>query len=259
MDKIQAGFERRQPESGKPLTKYQQDLMDNAKAEKGSCVICRGRGWVVDPDVFGELKPCRCGKVTGGHRDYYATRTNFPRHPPRTFAQFELRPGTAKAVEAAKAFAAGSGPAIVTLVGEKGAGKSHLLEAVGRAVAKDGAETVRYQVVPDLLYDMRRAIGDHTGTTEAEAMCNAADVLLLDDLGAEKHSEWVEEVLYRIVNDRYSNNRRLMVTTNLDIGHLAAKVGSRVADRVWDYKTGDALQVVMTAPSFRTGETWDQK
>lgn len=59
-------------------------------------------------------------------------------------------------------------------------------------------------------------------------------VLVVDDLGAEKPSEWVSERLYQIVNDRYQWQRPTIFTTNLDQKAIEQRVGKRTSDRIFD-------------------------
>jgi len=57
-------------------------------------------------------------------------------------------------------------------------------------------------------------------------------VLLVDDLGAAKNSEWVEEITYRLLNGRYEDVRPSIFTTNLPLPDLREKLGDRLASRL---------------------------
>ena len=68
-----------------------------------------------------------------------------------------------------------------------------------------------------------------------------ADLLVLDDLGAEKTSEWVQETLGLVVNTRYSARRPTIFTTNLvdspnpsEINSLIVQVGARTRSRLFE-------------------------
>ncbi len=63
---------------------------------------------------------------------------------------------------------------------------------------------------------------------------NASRLLILDDLGAEKPTEWVRERMYEIVNQRYEWMRPIIVTSNLSPAQLAKQVGQRVASRLME-------------------------
>lgn len=57
-------------------------------------------------------------------------------------------------------------------------------------------------------------------------------LLIIDDLGAAKASEWVEEVTYRLINRRYNHMLPTLITTNLAIKDLRAHLGDRVTSRL---------------------------
>ena len=80
-----------------------------------------------------------------------------------------------------------------------------------------------------------------------------ADLLLLDDIGAEKPSEWVEQELFNLIEDRYRNNRLLVVATNEVEPTIRAKLGDRIASRLFDNETGTVKQVYLTATDYRAG------
>ena len=60
----------------------------------------------------------------------------------------------------------------------------------------------------------------------------SVDLLHLDDLGAEKRTEWVLEQLYAIVNERYETQRSIVVTTNLQEPELREQIGERTVSRL---------------------------
>jgi DNA replication protein DnaC len=88
--------------------------------------------------------------------------------------------------------------------------------------------TVIFTRMTDLLDDLRP--GDDARQRARD--CQEADLLVLDDLGAEKASEWTQERLYSIVDDRYARCAPLIVTGNLPPGVLAGQTGDRVASRL---------------------------
>jgi DNA replication protein DnaC len=86
------------------------------------------------------------------------------------------------------------------------------------------------------------------GDSEAEmGRYRDADLLLLDDIGTAKNSEWVEEVTHRLFNGRYEAMRPTIVTTNLTGGELKTAVGERVASRLVE----SCVQVVLDGPDRR--------
>jgi DNA replication protein DnaC len=130
------------------------------------------------------------------------------------------------------------------LAGPTGTGKTH--EAYGAVRAWAAAVTapsgvVVFGNVADLL-DRARPGGDLTVPGIA-----AADLLLLDDLGAFKASEWTAEALYRIVDKRWAECLPTLVTTNMPPADLAAWVGDRLASRL----TATMTVVAMTGKDLR--------
>jgi DNA replication protein DnaC len=59
-------------------------------------------------------------------------------------------------------------------------------------------------------------------------------VLILDDLGAEKASEWVAETLYILIDDRYGNMKPTVFTSNYSPSELAERLGDRIVSRIME-------------------------
>jgi DNA replication protein DnaC len=68
----------------------------------------------------------------------------------------------------------------------------------------------------------------------------AVDLLHLEDVGTEKRSDWVLEQLYSLVNERYEQERSILVTTNLGLEDLEAQIGPRTVSRLVEI-CGDPL------------------
>jgi DNA replication protein DnaC len=91
------------------------------------------------------------------------------------------------------------------------------------------ARPVVWANVPGLLEDIRRSYDAPDALPEN---LTNAPLLVLDDIGAEKPSEWVEERLYCIVNERYENALPVIVTSNLTPAQLGDRVGARITSRL---------------------------
>jgi len=66
-----------------------------------------------------------------------------------------------------------------------------------------------------------------------EGKGKVVDLLHLDDLGAEHRTDWVLEQLYSIVNERWQDQRAVVVTTNVvDLGELREQIGPRTVSRL---------------------------
>ncbi|MCX7919040.1 MAG: ATP-binding protein [bacterium] len=117
--------------------------------------------------------------------------------------------------------------------GKCGTGKSHLAVAILKALIHKGYTGLFYNTIT--LLDAIRATYDSSDESATwdliDRVCDT-DILVLDDLGAEKTSGWVNERLYAIVNKRYENRKTTIVTTNRDIPELKEQIGDRIYSRL---------------------------
>ena len=101
--------------------------------------------------------------------------------------------------------------------GPPGVGKTHLAIGLLKAVIRDkGARGYFFQTT-ELLRLVRETYNRWVEETEMDVLRPVleADVLVLDDLGVEKTSEWVQETLGLVINTRYNARRATIVTSNL--------------------------------------------
>lgn len=124
------------------------------------------------------------------------------------------------------------------LAGGPGTGKTALAMIVSKA-ALDSGRTVAIYSCPRLLSVIRESI-DSGGVLDFLDRLAEADLLHVDDLGAEHRTEWVIEQLYSIINARYEEQRATLVTSNLDHAALSAQLGERIVSRL-EGMCGDPL------------------
>src|SRR5439155_4056822 len=127
------------------------------------------------------------------------------------------------------------------LEGQPGVGKTHLAVAVlKQAIQTSGARGLFYDT-RQLLRLIRSTYDPSIRTTEIEILrpVMTAELLVLDDLGAEKTSEWVEETLNLIVTIRYNEKRLTLFTSNYpdipddtDPNALLFRIGFRMRSRL---------------------------
>ncbi|WP_328886143.1 ATP-binding protein [Streptomyces sp. NBC_00316] len=128
-----------------------------------------------------------------------------------------------------------TGPSLL-LAGVTGAGKTHQAYGAVRALAEVGL-VLRWRATTaaDLYADLRPRPGHDTERALEKVSCHP--LLILDDLGAAKASEWVEEITYRLINRRYNLMLPTLITTNLAMRDLRDQLGDRVASRLAEMTT----------------------
>ena len=182
---------------------------------------CDGSTWVLD-EVTGEARPCRCREqrvrkaVSGGIGTGIGRRfleVSFDREPIVSLDPIVLRQVRAFVRSIDEHLDGGRG---LWFDGPVGTGKTSLAILVAKA-AKDAGRSYAVYPVPRLLAEIKRTFDRDASDTYLgffRRLCTV-DVLVLDDLGAEKQTEWVLEQLYSIVNERWQDRRSIVVTTNI--------------------------------------------
>ena len=111
------------------------------------------------------------------------------------------------------------------LEGTCGTGKTHLAAAIALHLIARGVPVVCKTSI-DLLAGIRRAYDKAGGVREADmlSLYNDADLLIIDDLGKDRCTEWSMSILYAIVNSRYEAMRPTIITTNYNTGQLVERM-----------------------------------
>jgi DNA replication protein DnaC len=121
------------------------------------------------------------------------------------------------------------------LGGTIGTGKTHLMYAMGRELARRGRWPV-YKNFASVCIEMKNAWREKESGTYLKEMMQEADILLLDDLGAEMREKteqgWVTEMVYELVEVRYNDMLPTVIATNLAMSEIATRYTGRVASRL---------------------------
>jgi len=125
----------------------------------------------------------------------------------------------------------------VTFVGEPGTGKTHLALGIGWHWLENDCGLVKYYQAESLLDDLRRGfnVSDPEGLYNFDQLMKwlkTVDLLILDDLGVEKPTEWAAAKLDEIVDYRYIHGSQTVFTTNLDPDAFASRGEARLASRL---------------------------
>lgn len=124
----------------------------------------------------------------------------------------------------------------------KGNGKTSLACALANAYIKHRVKTkmtlepvVYFIRTAKFLEEMRKQFNEPTIEFPTKLkMIETVDLLIIDDIGAEKPSDWVREQLLNIIDERYSNNRTTIYTSNFSIPQIEENLHGRIADRLND-------------------------
>jgi DNA replication protein DnaC len=208
------------------------------------CPICNDTRWKsIEEDGIERVVRCDCWRDSLVERLLRAARI-----PPR-FARTELemylpdtdsqRVALKKAQQFVDAF-----PVVekgLLFHGPFGVGKTHLAVGILKAIIrKIGAKGYFFET-PELLRQVRNTYNNQVDETEMGILKPIldADILVLDDLGTEKTSEWVQETLGLLINSRYNTRRPTILTSNLydpldsaDPNSFMFQIGARTRSRL---------------------------
>jgi DNA replication protein DnaC len=201
--------------------------------------VCDGSGWILGDEDVARACECREARLRRGRNRGVASviprkfqGVSFDRPPVST----EIEPMVVQVVRSwvqdlEANLQAGRG---LWLMGDTGTGKTTLAMLVSKAALEDSRSVAIYSL-PKLLARIRRTYDSEPGGDSYLSFferLTSVDLLHIDDLGAEKRSDWVLEQLYALVNERYEAQRSMLVTTNLDPHELEEQIGPRTVSRL---------------------------
>jgi DNA replication protein DnaC len=232
------------------------------------CPNCQGTGWIIRERAhLSGAEPCECrSQNRAAYLEDHAQIPPLYRNasldnfvvpgPDNPIGRRELTTALLAVKNYIRDFPNETRPGLL-LIGEPGTGKTHLAIAAMRKILEKGFECLfcDYQ---NLLDRIRSGYDANSNSTDKEAYRVALDsqVLLLDDLGAHRVTDWVEDTVTSIVTYRCNNRKALIATTNLPDGvagsamtetsargqpeyrvSLAERIGARARSRLFEMCT----------------------
>lgn len=206
-----------------------------------ACPHCGGTGWqIADDGGAGTARPCECRKLYAA-RELLA-RAGIPERQRRcSFESFYTSNSTASAEVRQSLLAAKrasehyvdhfidpeSGRFRSTgllYTGPPGTGKTHLAVSVLKALIERYRVRGRFVNFSHLVYELQSTFDPSTAETRRQILdpITRAEVLVLDELGATKPTDWVQDQLYLIINERYVRDLPTLMTTNYRLAPVAA-------------------------------------
>jgi DNA replication protein DnaC len=208
--------------------------------------VCDGSGWILGPEDVARPCDCRERRLRKGRNRGVASvippryrGVSFDRPPVTEIEPMVVRVVRTWVEDLDSNIAAGRG---LWLMGDTGTGKTTLAMLVSKTALQESHSVAIYSL-PKLLARIRRTYDSEPGGDSYLAFferLTSVDLLHIDDLGAEKRSDWVLEQLYALINERYESQRSMLVTTNLDQQQLEEQIGPRTVSRLVEI-CGDPL------------------
>ncbi len=200
--------------------------------------LCDGTGFVVD-EATRIATPCRCRPAQVERRRARSLSAVIPKkYNGVSFDRAPVSDLPGPQVQVVKRFVRDidgnlDGGRGLWFYGSVGTGKTTLAMLVSRA-ALDAGRSVAIYSLPRLLAEIRATFeADSEGSyVDFLDRLAAVDLLHVDDVGAERTSDWVLEQLYAIVNARYEDERSVIITTNLERDELVEQIRERTVSRL---------------------------
>ncbi len=115
------------------------------------------------------------------------------------------------------------------LFGHAGSGKTHLAAAIGNQLLQKA--DIKFITAPELLLEIRKTFNTPVNDGLLDKLSQTR-LLIIDDLGSEKPTEWVQETLFVLIDRRYTHFLPTVITSNYSLDQLKDRLGYRTASRI---------------------------
>lgn len=183
------------------------------------CPLCHGTGWVLEESGSGTVaKRCKCFHKR--KNEILFDQVKIPRrYRECTFKNFETHNDSHRdALKIAKKFVKNYPVQDIGLLflGPCGVGKTHLAVAIIHELIQKKSIPCYFCDFRDLIRNIQNTYTPDSSFTESDVLAPVfqKDVLVLDELGAKRTTAWVEETVFYIINNRYSNKKLTIFTSN---------------------------------------------
>lgn len=200
------------------------------------CSDCGGTGWVLHA-MEGEryARECGCQKAEARQRRFVAAQVP-ERYRDCSFSDFN---DTNLALKKAKGIAqefASAYPVVeagLLFLGAAGNGKTHLAIAIVNEITKAKGRRALYANFSDLLMKIQSTFKTDAAESKEDVITPYAEVelLVLDELGATKPSDFARDMLYALLNTRY-NHKRITIATSNFMDELGPGEREKLEDRI---------------------------
>lgn len=117
------------------------------------------------------------------------------------------------------------------LFGDAGTGKTHLASAISNCLMNDYFIPVKFGTFADLLDSLKDSFKTDRQTKIVKAL-GEIPLLVIDDLGKERYTEWASQILFQVIDRRYNKELPTIITTNLSPQALRERIGDPIMSRL---------------------------
>jgi len=234
-----AGIARPGAKSKKGIHEERLTSLNLIKTAAEVCPLCQGTGWktIRSGNAPGDRRVTRCDCQLRARAQTLLTAARIPkRYEHCELASYTTdfpgaHPSLAFAYVSAAKFAQEYDPRDGTgllIIGKIGTGKTHLAVGITKELILNKGIPCLFYDYRELLKEIQNSYNATVQTTELDVLRPVfeTDVLVLDELGAVKPTEWVWDTVSLILNTRYNNNRTTIITTNFEDQPAAGANGS---------------------------------